>query len=243
MKLTDPGKKAFFDSVRASLFSGKISDRQMDGLLAILSCSSTNMPMKHLAYCLATAYHETARTMQPIKEMGGTKYFTQHYDITGKNPTLAKSLGNTKPGDGARYAGRGYAQLTGRANYLKAGRYLGIDLVNDVNAAMSHDVAARIMFGGMAEGWFTGKKLADFDGNKEYDAKNARRIINGDVAKNGPLVATYYKKFLTALQLMQAEAPNVVPFPAPPDVPAPEAPAAPKPESNWSRFLAWIKGQ
>jgi putative chitinase len=198
MKLTDPGKKAFFDSVRASLFNGKISDRQMDGLLAILSCSSPQMPMKHLADCLATAYHETAR---------------------------------------------GYVQLTGKTNYLKAGRYLGIDLVNDVNAAMSHDVAARIMFGGMAEGWFTGKKLSDFDGNAEYDAKRARAIINGDVAKNGALIATYYKKFLTALMLMQSEAPNVVPFPAPPDVPAPEAPATPKPSSSWSRFLAWIKGQ
>jgi hypothetical protein len=133
--------------------------------------------------------------------------------------------------------------LTGKTNYLKAGRYLGIDLVNDVNAAMSHDVAARIMFGGMAEGWFTGKKLSDFDGNAEYDAKRARAIINGDVAKNGALIATYYKKFLTALMLMQSEAPNVVPFPAPPDVPAPEAPATPKPSSSWSRFLAWIKGQ
>lgn len=54
------------------------------------------------------------------------------------------NLGNTEPGDGWRFHGRGYVQLTGRANYEAMGRELGLDLVNHPELAADREVAARI---------------------------------------------------------------------------------------------------
>jgi predicted chitinase len=58
--------------------------------------------------------------------------------------TLAARLGNTQPGDGSRFKGRGPIQLTGRANYQRFGQLLGIDLVADPQRAASPDVAFRV---------------------------------------------------------------------------------------------------
>lgn len=55
-----------------------------------------------------------------------------------------KDLGNTQPGDGKRYKGRGPIQLTGRANYQKYGDLLGLDLINDPTIAATKEVGFRI---------------------------------------------------------------------------------------------------
>ena len=60
------------------------------------------------------------------------------------NPTTAKLLGNTEDGDGELFHGRGYIQLTGRYNYDKAGKALGLDLVNNPDLAAEPKHAARI---------------------------------------------------------------------------------------------------
>ena len=100
--------------------------KQREGII-ILTNATRTLPLEQRAYLLATAYHETAFTMQPIVEFGGRKYFDK-YD-TGR---LAEALGNTPQadGDGFFFRGRGYVQITGRANYEKAGRKLKFDLVN-----------------------------------------------------------------------------------------------------------------
>jgi hypothetical protein len=71
-------------------------------------------------------------------------------------------------------------------NYKKAGAIVGVNLVKYPDKAMEPKVAVKILFEGMLEGWFTGKKLSDYmDGAEETDAEDlkefegGRRIING----------------------------------------------------------------
>lgn len=94
-----------------------------------------------LAQFLAQCAHETGDFLH-LEELGGNRYLAQ-YDPT-VNPAKAKALGNTQAGDGAKYKGRGFIQITGKANYAKAGQALGIDLVNNPELAAKPDVAAKI---------------------------------------------------------------------------------------------------
>lgn len=174
----DPAK--FFATVRTKL--GRLNTSQVEGFNEVL-LAVEGAPLAHAAYMLATAWHETAATMQPIKEYGGPTYFHRMYDIGGERPALAKANGNTAPGDGAKYFGRGYVQLTWKVNYAKAGKKLGVDLVGHPDLALAAAHAAKILRTGMDEGWFTGKKLSTYlptsgtATREQYVA--ARRIING----------------------------------------------------------------
>jgi putative chitinase len=190
----------FFEQVRIRLFSGGFSQKQVDGLTGILD----RWEAKHaaeddrwLAYMLATAHHETDRKMQPIKEYGGPAYFKKMYDVTGNRPSLAKSMGNTQPGDGARYFGRGFVQLTWKNNYKRAGDRIGVDLVGSPDRALELGPATEIMFAGMIEGWFTGKKLSQYFNATAENWVNARRIINGLDKAN--LIADYAKRYYGAI--------------------------------------------
>ncbi|QPB08518.1 putative glycoside hydrolase [Vibrio phage Va2] len=79
-----------------------------------------------------------------------------------------KDLGNLNPGDGFKYRGRGYIQLTGKANYEKYGELLGIDLVNNPDLAADPNVASAIAIQYWKENDLNGKSV-----------KQATRIING----------------------------------------------------------------
>jgi hypothetical protein len=197
---------AFFDSVRSGILGPDLDKNEVDGCNAILKAvGEANWPISWTAYALATAYHETAHTMQPIKEYGGSKYYFRMYDPAGDRPKVAKDLGNTQPGDGVKYAGRGYVQLTGRRNYQKAAAKVGVDLVNDPDLAMRADVAAKILVAGMSEGWFTAKTCSGcMPANAPGDAAcftKARTIINGKDKAN--LIAGYAAKFQDALRAGQ----------------------------------------
>lgn len=190
----------FFARVRTGILGPTLDQKEVDGCKAIMLAMG-GAPLAHCAYALATAYHETAGTMQPIKEYGSHSYFMRRYDPTGTNPKLAKQLGNTTPGDGAAYAGRGYVQLTGRANYEKAGRILGVDMIGTPDVAMRPDIAARVMRQGMDNGWFTGKAFRHYlpdTGPANVDQfAAARRIINGvDKAR---AIAAHAMQFQSAL--------------------------------------------
>ncbi|MCH4894017.1 hypothetical protein GO308_12915 [Sphingomonas sp. SFZ2018-12] len=183
---------AFFN--RARQLTGSLDQVQVDTINALLA-SAAHWSVAWLAYGLATAWHEAR--LRPIREKGGDKYLAK-YD-TGR---LAQQLGNTPEadGDGIRYAGRGLVQITGRANYARAGEFLGIDLLAEPDRALEPDVAVRILIWGMETGAFTAKSLATYLPNRlgtlgEFTA--ARRIING--TDKAALIADHAIKFQDAL--------------------------------------------
>ncbi|MFV0645078.1 MAG: hypothetical protein ACK5NN_11365 [Sphingomonadaceae bacterium] len=199
-------RSSFFSEVRRRLFRGRLTQGQVDGLNAILDASE-GLPVAWRAYMLATAHHEVNRTMQPIREIGNAAYFTRMYDIEGRRPHVARELGNVEPGDGARFHGRGYVQLTGRANYqraddelTKAGLIAAGALMTEPDLAMRPDIAAFIMREGMLHGWFTGRNLARYLPSSQgtlAQFEQARRIINRmDKART---IAGYAIKYQEAL--------------------------------------------
>lgn len=195
--------KAFFDRVRgADLLGPVLTGSEVAGCNAILAACE-GWPIAYTAYALATAYHETAGTMQPVREYGSDEYLRRNYDVTGRDPARAKAHGNAEPGDGVRYCGRGFVQLTWFNNYQRAGRELRIELAANPELAMRQDVAAKILRQGMGEGWFTGRKLANFvpasgPGKRDQFVK-ARAIINGsDKADKIAEEAMDFQEALTA---------------------------------------------
>ena len=198
----DYGK--FYDFLRGNKMLGpKIIDSEFKGCDAIIkACAEAGWPISWTAYALATAYHETAHTMQPISEKGGNAYFKRMYDIEGNRPAKARELGNLQPGDGVRFHGRGYVQLTGRANYAVAGVRLGIDLVNNPDRAKEPEIAARILIHGMVEGWFTSRKLPD-DLPPRGPATLRQFVLSRDIINGTDMddeIAAYANDFQTGLQ-------------------------------------------
>jgi len=159
-------KAAFYKHVRAKL--GPLDTSQVQGFETFLDVTE-GLPLSHRAYIMATAWHETGDKMQPVREKGSKEYLRNNYDITGRDPERAKRYGNTTPGDGIRFSGRGYPQLTWKSNYDKADAALakaGIlkrgELLANPDLALRIDIAVFIMIRGMTEGWFTGKKLSNY---------------------------------------------------------------------------------
>lgn len=160
----------FFTTLRALL--GPFSQSQVHGFKTVLA-ATVGAPIAHTAYMLATAWHETKFTMQPVSE--------------------AYWLSEEWRKQNLRYYpwyGRGYVQLTWEANYIKAdaectavGMIKAGQLTADPDVAMRPDVAAFIMRHGMDAGWFTAKKMSDYLPSSGpatlAQFTSARRIING----------------------------------------------------------------
>ena len=191
-------RSVFFGKVRSSLFSGSLSQTQVDGMNYMLDVYERdyNWPdLRWIAYAFATAYHETAFTMQPIKEYGGESYL------------------RSKPY--YPYYGRGYVQLTWEENYRKMGTKLGVNMLGDnKDRALEPAIAAEVMYAGMRDGDFTGKKLVNYFSSSVNDPVNARRIING--TDRAQTIAGYHEKFLQAFTDAKVSEPK------PPEPPKPE---------------------
>lgn len=189
--------KTFYTALKKSLFKKGFNQKQVNNINLIYNtCIQHGVKdKKQIAYIYATIYHETAATMQPIAEYGSDKYLSK-YD-TGR---LAKNLGNTAvaDGDGQKYKGRGFSMITGLDNYKKFSRILGIDLVKNPDLALDALIAAKIIVLGMRDGYFTGKKLADYINSTTKNYYSARRIING--LDKATLIAGYAVEFERGLE-------------------------------------------
>lgn len=184
-------KEVFYDFARNLPFGGKISPDQFEGLSKILEYKEKHYPdmdTRWLAYILATVFHETARTMQPIKERGGEKYLRskKYYP----------------------WYGRGLVQITWDFNYKK----FGITRPDD---ALEWPTALKILFTGMIDAKFTKYRLSQFFNKNSDDPVGARKIVNG--TDKDSLIAQYHKNFLDALQQAEksVQAPKEVREPAP----------------------------
>lgn len=164
----------FFGSYRKA-FGPLRQQSQVDGIETLLGLMEADPwpDIRDAAYFLATVKHECADKWQPIAERGSPSYFNR-YDGRA-------DLGNTEPGDGERFKGRGYVQITGRANYTKFG--IAETPAASLDPEVSYGIAKRGMLGGL----FTGKKLSDFT-----DYPNKRRVING--MDKADLIAGYARK-------------------------------------------------
>jgi len=160
-------KIAFYNTVKAKL--GRLNASQVAGFEEVLTATE-GQPLSHRAYSLATAWHETAATMLPVREA----YWLSE--------SWRKANLRYYP-----YYGRGYVQLTWLVNYQKADKELNLGgtLVKNLDRAMEPKIAAQIMRLGMDEGWFTNGKhklsthlpMSGTATREQY--MNARRIING----------------------------------------------------------------
>src|SRR4029453_4590889 len=143
----------FFDTVRYYLAGGSLKQEQVDGCTVLLDWFDNENPpipdQHHLddrmfAYVLATTWHETAFTMQPVTEYGGESYLK------------SKSY--------YPWYGRGYVQLTHEANYAKQDDKLELEgaLLADPDLALDPAIALKVILGGMVDGDFTGVGLPEF---------------------------------------------------------------------------------
>lgn len=189
-------RKAFYDALRPTL--GALTQANVVGFEHVLNeALSRRTPIHDLAYILATAWWESGKTMQPVREA----YWLSE--------AWRKKNLRYYP-----YYGRGLVQITWLENYQKASNLYGVDLVSNPDKAMDPKLSVRILFDGMDDGWFTGKALDDYiDGVDEADDEdlreyiNARRIVNGTdkASEIGSLALTFERALQAARYTAQRQ--------------------------------------
>jgi putative chitinase len=248
-------RAAFYAHLRrrnSGVFGTSLSQKQVEGIEAILD-EGGRLPLSWLAYALGTAYGETGGRMQPITENMNYRaaripQVFRPARLKGRapeelagNPQLLANvvyggmLGNDKWGDGWKYRGHGLVQLTGKDNFRKFGRRIGVDLVAHPENALDLSIAAQALIAGIEDGLYTGKAARDYlpaEGPAPRMAmQNARRIINGtfEAAK----YAGYAMAFQSALEAAGYRPSRSVGWTSPGrPAPAAERPARPQPAPN-----------
>lgn len=218
-------EKVFFDGIRNDPFPGKLTASQVQGTKAIVDYyfANTKKPnLWHLAYELATSFHETGQAMQPVIE---TRKLSEP-----KNPTVDQAIARLesswarkkmtwvktpywrKDARGLSWLGRGLPQVTHKTNYARAEKETGIPFTQNPDLMLKLENAVPVQHIGMTKGWFTGNKLSDYlDGLPDSPKAlvgaqgaaidkalfNARRIINS--TESAQKVAGYAKAFYVDL--------------------------------------------
>lgn len=219
-------RDVFFAVIRPPL--GPFNQSQVDGFTKVIDeAERRGLSLQFKAYILATAWWESAHTMQPIRERGGETYLRgkQYYP----------------------WVGEGLVQVTWEANHRKFGATAPGQL-------LTWEKALPALFDGMLKGMFTGKRLSDYITEQRVDYRNARRIVNGiDRADEIAKLALLFEKALRQAVALSSEpaTPPVSPPPAPvPPVEPPKPETSPgddfwpteePSEGFWAAVAAWLK--
>lgn len=231
-------KQPFFDAIRPT-FGGSLTTSQVAGMERIENAFYLygDRNLETLAYILATSFWETGKAMMPVKEtqFPGQPVPTDAEVIArldrafaqGKLPWVKKPYWRTG------FFGRGDVQLTHEANYNGPVRtavmeeFKGLDIHAQPGLVLGPQVSAFILVKGTMEGWFTGRKLANYIDNLDESDKEdllefieARRVVNGlDKAKEIGNLALSFEK---ALKVKGAWTDDRTPIPELPSTPIPE---------------------
>lgn len=143
------------------------------------------MPLESTQIAAIATIHVECPTFLPMREKynGDPAVYFARYD---NNP----DLGNIQPGDGQRFCGRGFIQLTGRANYLKYGGIVGADLIADPDLALDDDIASKVL-----AAYFLNHHIDTHASSGDW--KGVRRIVNGGL--------TGIDKFMACVEALEAE--------------------------------------
>lgn len=127
------------------------------------SCGSIPVTVSPLvmAGALATVRVEVGRNFKPIMEYASGEAYEGRRD-----------LGNIQNGDGVRYKGRGFIQLTGRSNYALYGQKLGLDLISNPDLALDTSIGAKILVE-----YFKERKV--IEACLSQDWLKVRKLVNG----------------------------------------------------------------
>lgn len=184
----------FFSYIRNLPFGGRLTESQVGGVNSILAAfrQHGSNDVRHLAYILATAFHETGGHMVPVRE-----------EFSKTDAEARRKLAKYKyvipdPETGHSYYGRGHVQLTWAANYKVMGTRLGLPLYQNPDLALEVETSARILVDGMINGIFTGHALRTYFNGAINDPLGARRVVNG--TDKAILIEGYHKAFLGALE-------------------------------------------
>jgi putative chitinase len=190
-------REIFYTEINKLLFNGRMNSSQKSGINFKLDVFAQVgiKDIRWMAYMLATSYHETAFTMQPIEEIG-----------KGAGRAYGRKIKHSRQPythPDKIYYGRGDVQLTWYENYELMGKLLNIPLLEQPELALNPEISARIMIEGMKKGKsnrgdFTGVSLEIYFNSYKDDPVHARRIINGLDQANK--IAGYHYKFLEAIK-------------------------------------------
>jgi len=160
-------------------FKQKFDEAQRTAVVLLAEEADENnvTDLNQFAYILATCYHECRfKSIPEIRAKRGTKVWQmqEKYWHTG-------------------YYGRGFSQLTWKANYEKFQKRTGLPLVLNPDLVLNPEVGAEILVDGMMNGLFSGVKLSRYiQPGKPPDFIRARRVVNGnfqaDKVRNAALI-------------------------------------------------------
>ncbi len=169
---------------------------------------------RRIAYVLATAQHGSHFGAR-LEETGtgpGADGVDRSFDRYEPGTALGTTLGNSEPGDGARFRGRGFVHVRGRAAYATWSQRLGMPeqpvdgthvpfFVAHPEALARPSIAAQTLVQGMRDGLFTGIALGYYVNEKKADYYSARRVVGAcEHARDVAAIAVEFARAIEELQ-------------------------------------------